>query len=57
MVKIYMNNTGRGNKMVKILTLIKEDDCKQCNGTGTLDSGQDCRKCNGKGKVNVEVLR
>jgi len=43
--------------MVKILTLIKEDDCKQCNGTGTLDSGQDCRKCNGKGKVNVEVLR
>ena len=46
-----------GLSMVKILTVIKEDTCKKCNGTGLSDKKNKCRSCNGKGKVNVEVMR
>ncbi len=43
--------------MVKLVTVLEQQVCIKCKGTGVLASGDSCSNCNGTGTVEVEVMR
>lgn len=43
--------------MMKIVTVLENQACKACKGSGKSGKDKKCKTCNGSGKVEVEVLR